>query len=389
MKILIISSEFPPGPGGIGTHAYHLASEFSVLGERITVLTPQDYVSPEEVVAFNRRQPFEIISLQHLPTSIIEGIGRFNTLQKVVRSKKPNAILASGRRAVWLASFLSKANHIPTIAVGHGTEFGYDFGWQKKLTSWSFNRADGVVNVSQYTLQQMRKMGIAPKICRVIPNGADDSVFQPLHLDEIENFKKEHGFKQHQIILSVGNVTMRKGHDMVIRSLPLILKDFPNVDYVVIGLPTMANEWMKLAVILGVSDHVHFWGRVSVQTLVAAYNACDVFVMTSRHNNGDFEGFGIAAIEAALCGKPAIVTKGSGLEEAVIDHETGLFVTENSHEEVAEAVVSLLENQNTTRQYGINARQRVLSNFTWKNISKQYLNILQELICKESFSCDC
>ena len=329
MKILIVSSEFPPGPGGIGTHAYQLASEFTNRGEQVTVLSPQDYASAEEALSFNRAQPFEIIPFRHLPTSILEGLGRFVILQKIVRTRKPDILLASGQRAVWLIAVLSKVNQTPWAAVGHGTEFGNRFGWLRKLTSWSFNQAKGVVCVSQYTFQQMRRIGSNPKNYKVVPNGADDAVFRLLPKDQTECFKQQHGLNRKGLILSVGNVTMRKAHDTVIRSLPKVLKNFPNVNYVVIGLPTLAKEWMKLAEGLGVSDHVHFWGRVDLPTLLSAYNACDLFVMTSRHDGGDFEGFGIAAIEAALCGKSAVVTKGSGLEEAVLDRVTGLHVTED------------------------------------------------------------
>ena len=380
MKILILSSEFPPGPGGIGTHAFQLASQFVFQGGQVVVLSPQDYASNEEILAFNQKQPFEVIYLQHLPTSILEGAGRFLELRKVVRRIKPDIIVASGQRAVWLAAALSKMNDTLWIAVGHGTEFGYEHQLERRLTNWSFNQADGVVSVSQYTFQQMQKIGIAPRKSAIIPNGADDTIFKPIQESDVNQFRENYNFKQCRLILSVGNVSIRKGHDTVIRSLPRVLQVFPNVEYAVMGLPSMASEWMDLSSSLGVSKHVHFLGRVCTDTLVAAYNASEVFLMTSRHAGGDFEGFGIAAIEAALCGKPAIVTKGSGLEEAVVDHFTGLYVTEDSHEEVEKAIISLLENPATAKLYGGNAQQRAMADFTWKKIAGRYLTFIEQIV---------
>ncbi len=122
----------------------------------------------------------------------------------------------------------------------------------------------------------------------------------------------------------------------MIRAMPAIIKSVPTARYVVVGLPTFRSDYLALAQSLGVGDRVHFLGRVDNATLVKAYNACEIFIMPSRRaENGDVEGFGIAAIEAALCGRLAVVTSGSGLQEAVIDGQTGLCVPPNAPEELA------------------------------------------------------
>jgi phosphatidylinositol alpha-1,6-mannosyltransferase len=93
---------------------------------------------------------------------------------------------------------------------------------------------------------------------------------------------------------------------VVIRALPHILKVAPKTHYLMAGLPTLKHELTELARKLGVAEHVHFLGRVDADSLVKYLNCCDVFVMTSRlTKDGDCEGFGIAVVEAALCGKPA------------------------------------------------------------------------------------
>ena len=57
-RLLLLSSEFPPGPGGIGTHAYQLAHHLSGRGWAVAVAASQGYAPPAERDAFNRRQPF-------------------------------------------------------------------------------------------------------------------------------------------------------------------------------------------------------------------------------------------------------------------------------------------------------------------------------------------
>src|SRR5205823_4374587 len=99
----------------------------------------------------------------------------------------------------------------------------------------------------------------------------------------------------------------RKGQDNVIRALPAILRRIPNAHYYMVGLPTLREPLEQLASEIGVCDNVHFVGRAETADVVRWLNACDLFVMTSRTTaNGDCEGFGIAVVEAALCGKPAV-----------------------------------------------------------------------------------
>src|SRR5262249_34211461 len=178
---------------------------------------------------------------------------------------------------------------------------------------------------------------------RVIHNGADPSQFTLLPEEEVQRFRKKLGLPDARILLTVGNVTDRKGQEVVIRALPSILRTEPKTQYLMAGLPTEKEPLDALARRLGVADHVGFLGLVRRDELVLLLNSCDLFVMTSRRTaDGDFEGYGIAVVEAALCGKPAVVSSGSGLAEAIEERRTGIAVPENAEAETASAIISLL-----------------------------------------------
>src|SRR5262249_42098920 len=163
-----------------------------------------------------------------------------------------------------------------------------------------------------------------------------------------------------------GSVTERKGQDVVIRALPHILHQLPNTHYFIIGLPAKATEFAALAQKLGVADYVHFLGRVDAGTVVRYLNCADLFVMTSRHSHdGDFEGYGIAVVEAALCSRPAVVSANSGLAEAIIDGETGLCVPEEDEIATAQAIISLLRNESRRCAMGEAAQRRAMAEQTW------------------------
>jgi phosphatidylinositol alpha-1,6-mannosyltransferase len=215
----------------------------------------------------------------------------------------------------------------------------------------------------------------------VIPNGADEKRFRRLPVDEVAAYRTGLGLGDAQLLLTVGNVSERKGQDVVIRALPHILAQTPNTHYLIAGLPTRRPALEALAQKLGVLDHVHFLGRVSNQELPLLINACDLFVMTSRHTaGGDFEGYGIAVVEAAFCGLPAVVSAPSGLAEAIVDGETGIAVPQDDPEATAQAIIQLLQNGALRQQMGEAARRRALREQTWTQRAAAYDVLLRELL---------
>lgn len=378
MRLFVLSSEFPPGPGGIGTHAYQLARHMCHLGWDVIVVTVQDYVSEYEVQAFNARQHFEILRLPSFSILPLKYMLRIGVIWQQIRRSKPDAILATGERAVWAAAALK--GHTPAVAVGHGTEFGLS-GWPERLTRWAFARVDHVVCVSRFTWEMMIRKGIRPLQGSVIPNGADEAHFKTIDLAVIRHFRKQLGFETQALLLTVGNVTERKGQHVVIRALPYVLAEVSDVHYLIAGLPTMQGQFSALASSLGVAAHVHFLGRVPQAELPILMNACDVFVMTSVNTaSGDVEGYGIAAVEAALCGKPAVVSDGSGLAEAVLDKVTGFVVPQNDPEQTAKALITLLKDEALRQRMGMIARERALAEQTWTACAKAYDQLLRSLI---------
>jgi phosphatidylinositol alpha-1,6-mannosyltransferase len=102
--------------------------------------------------------------------------------------------------------------------------------------------------------------------------------------------------------------------------------------------------------------------------------------MTSRRVTSDFEGFGIAAIEAALCGKPSIVSDNCGLVEAVLDGVTGVVVAESDPDDTASAIASLLADPDRRKVLGENARRRAVECQTWESVSTAYHDLLTGLL---------
>ena len=378
MKALLLTSEFPPGPGGIGTHAQQLAYHLSNRGWNLLVLSPQEYASEDEIKLFIRKQPYKIVRLRRWP-EILKVTDRFFKTLYWAHFWQPNVIIASGQRQTWLSAKLAKWIGRPWLAVGHGSEFLMGAAWERYLTRKAFAKANMVVVVSHYTESLMYGAGIQPRHVTVIPNGANPDIFRPeLNMTNVrENWKAISG----PILLTVGSVTQRKAQDLVIGALPRLVNEFPTLNYLIAGNPILQPELMGLARQLGVDQHVHFLGRVTADELPYLYNLSDIFVLVSRQaNSGDVEGYGIAVIEAALCGKPGIVTRDCGLEETVIDGETGFVVNQEDPESIAKAAGRLLQDESLRKRMGWTAYKRAITEATWAIRIKEYDELLRSII---------
>ncbi|MCB2209916.1 glycosyltransferase family 4 protein [bacterium] len=379
-RIMILASEFPPGPGGIGTHGYQLAKQFASYGKTVQAVAPQDYLSDEAIAQFNEDQPFSIVRLPSTTNKLAQAFNRLTKFLRAIKTFKPDLLIASGERSIWLAGIVLPFLKIPWVIVGHGSEFGIRNTLSTRITRLTANKANAIISVSQFTQRMVSKMGIKKPQSVTIHNGADEETFHTLSQDEIISFRKKESSSEKFIILTVGNVSDRKGQEVVIRALPEILQERPEVDYWIAGLPQKKAELTTLAEQLGVTDSIRFWGRVETEQLVKLYNACDLFVMTSRQlSDGDFEGYGIAVIEAALCRKPAVVSDNSGLVEAVIDGKTGLVVPQNDPKATARIILSLVNSQDELGRLAKNARENAISHQTWEIIGRRYLYLLENI----------
>jgi glycosyltransferase involved in cell wall biosynthesis len=103
-------------------------------------------------------------------------------------------------------------------------------------------------------------------------------------------------------------------------------------------------------------------------------DGCDVFSLPSWQ-----EGFGIVYLEAMALGKPVIGCKGEGIEDFVVDGETGLLVEPKNPDQLADAMEFLICNPEKARTMGENARQFVLQNYTWEKNAEKMIDIYRNV----------
>jgi len=383
-SILIATREFPPGPGGIGTHAYKLAQHLHLLGWNVTVVSEQSRASNSEIQAFNASQTFRVIRIPSLPLGPMKMLFRFAVVFIALLRVRPQLVLATHAQMVWFSCLMSCLYPRPVVAVGHGSEYRYTAGWRSKVTRWAFSNVAGVINVSEFTAGLMTSAGITAKRQVTIPNGADADDFETATADTVEALRSQFELHNAKVVLTVGLLSERKGQDIIIRAMPRILSKVPNARYLIVGMSDDASveqAYRALAKELGVEHAVIFAGRVAQELLPAYYQLCNVFALTSRVSaTGAVEGYGIVAVEAALCGRPSVVSEGSGLMEAIVAGETGLSVPENDPEATASALEKLLTDDALREEMGRAALAHATGSQGWKHRIQAYAEFLRAFI---------
>ncbi|MEQ8437450.1 MAG: glycosyltransferase [Ilumatobacter fluminis] len=163
-------------------------------------------------------------------------------------------------------------------------------------------------------------------------------------------------------ILAFGRMTAQKGFDRLIRALPALVARVPDVriDFVGDGKETRALK--SLARELDLVENVNFWPAVPAEEVADWMEFARVVVTPSR-----FEGLCLVALEAAERGRPVVATNVSGLDNVIVDGETGSLVDkdriDDDPELLVEPLVELLSSDGPADAFGANARERAIDVF--------------------------
>jgi len=171
-----------------------------------------------------------------------------------------------------------------------------------------------------------------------------------------------------------------KGHDVMIRALPLIRERVPEVEWVVVGDGSLRSELERLTDREGVRDAVRFLGTVPDGERDAALKRAHVFAMPSRLPTGGIggEGFGIVYLEAAAHGLPVVAGNVGGALDAVVDGETGLLVDPEDPAAVAQAISGLLRDPERAAALGAAGARRARQ-FAWPIVTARIEDLILDV----------
>lgn len=274
-------------------------------------------------------------------SDLVSEARRYARLGGAIAAREPHDLIYAHD---WLSFGAGKeakrVSRKPLIAHVHSTEFDRTGGGAIDQRIYDLERtglhaADRVVAVSGRTKRAVvDRYGVPEGKVHVVWNGIDEAtapVPDPASPERLSALKKA-GYK---IVLFLGRITIQKGPDYFIRAARRVIDRDQNVIFILAGSGDMERQMMHLAASLGIADKVLFPGFLRGHDQHEAYALADLFVMPSVS-----EPFGLAALEAMRVGTPVIVSKQSGVAEAI---PSALKVDFWDVDKMADLMLSVLE----------------------------------------------
>jgi glycosyltransferase involved in cell wall biosynthesis len=365
VSILLLTSEFAPATGGIGTYAREIASAACALGADITVVAP-DYA--RDTAALDRSLPFEVRrfrgglhSMRNLPSKI-------RLARHLIGTERYDVVHAADWPffiPVALSRRLAPARILMTV---HGTEINETQTPLKRLairSSGAFGPRTEVAANSCYTRELFReRFAFDEGRIRAIWLGVSDFWFGPRNLRAAT--RQAYGIAPDRIVMvTVARITRRKGHSVTLAALCALRKELrKRITWLIIGPDGEDDHVRQLRrFVASAGCDVRFLGALPDRDIRDIYGAADFFCMTGvADSSGRVEGFGLVYLEAAACGLPSVATAIGGVPEAVLADETGILVPP-SVDDIARAIAELAEDTDTRSVLaaGASAHARSLS----------------------------
>jgi teichuronic acid biosynthesis glycosyltransferase TuaC len=266
------------------------------------------------------------------------------------------------------AVLLGQAVGKPVVITARGTDINLipRYFIPRRMIRYAALRAAGIIAVSQAIKDAMVALGVAPERITVLRNGVDLEMFRPGDREASRAALGVNG----RILLSVGHLIERKGHDLTIGAL----SSLQGYTLLIAGDGPEHSRLRALASALGVADRVRFLGVVPHQALANLYTAADALVLSSSR-----EGWPNVLLEAMACGTPVVASPVWGNPEIVSVPEAGILMRERSAQGIAEAVEQLFGNLPSRESTRVFAER-----FSWDDTSAGQIRLFQEVLARYS-----
>lgn len=382
---LLVSELFPPAVGGSAVLFQEIYSRLTDI--EVVVLTDREAVPAGAAVSGSGptivRGPIAARRWGIVPPAALLHHLRVATRIRTLSRQAHAPFLVHCGRALpeGLAALLCRRlGGPPYVCWTHGEDIATAASSRELifLTKQVYRGARAAVANSANTGRLLQALGVPDAKIQVVYPGVDADRFHP-DIDGRPVRQRLSASPASMLLLSVGRLQRRKGHDLAIEAVAALGHDVPDLRYVIVGDGEERPRLEALTARLGIQHRVTFAGIVGGDELPAYYAACDVFLMPNRVDHGDIEGFGIVFLEAAATAKPTIGGRSGGVAEAVADGVTGLLVGGTDVGELASAIRTLAQSYLLRRGMGEAGRRRVLESFTWERAAADVSKLHERL----------
>ncbi len=346
--LAVLTLEADPSAGGVQRYVYEIVRRLA-REIRVELVTPAASMLPPET------------ELHSIVPGRANAFGFWHQLQLL----HPDRVLIGHAHPQLMLAAL--AARLPYGIIVHGNDFlAAQQRWHRPIFNWLLRSSDPLITNSRATAALVGRLGsVSPA---VIYPGTDPDRFTPAPTAPTGP----------PTLLTVGRLVPRKGLDTVLRALPALLSSFPELRYHIVGSGPDRARLEKLACTLNVVEAVTFLGHVANEVLPSTYRGAMIFVMPARAvpDAASIEGFGIVYLEASASGLPVVAGRSGGAVEAVKHEETGYLVDPDDPEDLADVLLTLLQNRALREKMGRAGRRWVEEEMNWDRAAEKYREIL-------------
>jgi glycosyltransferase involved in cell wall biosynthesis len=394
MKICMVSTDFLPNIGGIAQHIFEISKALQKQGNQVQVLT----IDKGSQWSGLSRKPFEermgelqIWRIPYVLNTFIPFISgqvssrwssrRFaQSLIEKLEVEKPDVVHWHALETT-VNPFLSWRN-APLVWTNHTSMFldQFETSPHRPRLVKEAQIAQQIIAPSNELAEKTIQLGVPADQVHFISNGVDANRFSSSV--PIDSWKQKLKLRENEkVILCPRRLERKNGVRYFVKAAITLLKDgIKNVRFVIAGdfvgnQADSETDEVSSLVRESFPDRINLLGRVENADMPSLYALASMVVIPSLQ-----EATSLSALEAMASSKPVVATNVGGLPYLVENEKTGLLVSPENSEKLAEAMKSLLHNPRISEEYGTMGRRRVEVEFDWSQIAKRTLEVYQRAI---------
>jgi len=392
-RVLFLTESFHPTLGGGETHVHRLGAQLVAKGEQATVVTRRAEAS------WPARDELDGIRVRRVPPPGPSRSGKYRMLPwafaaALAEAKRHDVVVVRGTRVLGLPGLVAARARGAAVVMQpeiNGELDGEAFTWGKSWASGPLgaavrgavalrNRllrdADAFVAMSRRIREEMLDAGVPGERVHLLPHGVDTNRFRPASPGERDALRARLGLPGGVLAVYAGRLLRGKGLETLVEAMadPSVPAELRAV---LVGSGEgqaldATRELERAVAERGLRERVVFAGRSD--RVEDHLRAADLFVFPSR-----YEALGIALVEAAACGLPAVASRTGGIVDVVDDGRSGMLVPPGEARALAEALGALARDPARREAMGAAARAVAVHRFDERDVLEGYRAVFREL----------
>ena len=297
-------------------------------------------------------------------------------LPQAVAVSKADVVLATSFPFLHMYAALAGAKRagIPIVMLG-AIHVADEWGYDRQMMYKAISQADAYIALTEYERDHLVEQGVRADKITIMGGG----VFIPPYLAaEGKSIRAQYQLGHDPVLIFIARQSILKRIDLLMEAMPLVWAQRPDARLILAGARTSYSPQIdRMIAAFPVEAQarvivIHNFAEADKPKLLAA---SDLFV----HPGGN-ESFGITFIEAWAAGKAVIGARTNSIPSLIDDGKDGLLFTYEDSNDLADKILTLLQDSELRQHMGVVGRQKVLAHYTWESLTDRLRQLYAELV---------